>query len=253
VNLPRFLIYTAGQRTDFTGDVTTTTPEAIRGRDIREGLFLRGKTSNALAQIVAHSGALDTGGNEIFDVDIIYGTFQIGESISYGDIARNIQLTILVESGEYYENYPLKVPANVSIVGDEFRRVIFRPRPGTSSSPWAFYKFRRDKVLDGLAIASQEFGYHYLQDITQPVYPKIQNKGGYEAAADLIRLNRTFLQDEIVAWINYNKVNNIAPFTSTFTYDNTLCKRDIGLLVDAFVFDLDYGEYNRTISAGLKY
>jgi hypothetical protein len=253
VDLPRFLIYTAGQRTDFTGDVTTSTPEAIRGRDIREGLFIRGKTSDALAQIVAHSGALDSGGNEIFDVDIIYGTFQIGESISYGDIAKNIQISVLVESGEYYENYPLKVPANVSVVGDEFRRVIFRPRPGTSSSPWAFYKFRRDKVLDGLAIASQEFGYHYLQDITQPVYPKIQNKGGYNAAADLIRLNRTFLQDEIVAWINYNKVNNIAPFTSTFTYDNTLCKRDIGLLVDAFVFDLDYGEYNRTISAGLKY
>ena len=253
VDLPRFLIYTANQRTDFTGDVLTNTPQAIRGRDIREGLFLRGKTSNALAQIVAHSGQLESGGNEIFDVDIIYGTFEIGESISYGDIARNIQISVLVESGEYYENYPLKVPANVSIVGDEFRRVIFRPRPGTSASPWAFYKFRRDKVLDGLSIASQEFGYHYLQDITQPVYPKIDNKGGYNAAADLIRLNRTFLQDEIVAWINYNIVNNIAPFTSTFTYNNTLCKRDIGLLVDAFVFDLDYGEYNRTISAGLKY
>ena len=253
VDLPRFLIYTAGQRTDFTGDVLTSTPEAIRGRDIREGLFIRGKTSDALAQIVAHSGALESGGNEIFDVDIIYGTFQIGESITYGDIARNIQISVLVESGEYYENYPLRVPPNVSVVGDEFRRVIFRPRPGTSSSPWAFFKFRRDKVLDGLTTATQEFGYHYLQDITQPVYPKIQNKGGYNAAADLIRLNRTFLQDEIVAWINYNKVNNIAPFTSTFTYDNTLCKRDIGLLVDAFVFDLDYGEYNRTISAGLKY
>ena len=253
VDLPRFLIYTANQRTDFTGDVLTNTPQAIRGRDIREGLFLRGKTSNALAQIVAHSGQLESGGNEIFDVDIIYGTFEIGESISYGDIARNIQISVLVESGEYYENYPLKVPANVSIVGDEFRRVIFRPRPGTSASPWAFYKFRRDKVLDGLAIASQEFGYHYLQDLTQPVYPKIDNKGGYNAAADLIRLNRSFIQEEIVAWINYNKVNNIAPFTSTFTYDTTLCKRDIGLLVDSFVFDLDYGEYNRTISAGLKY
>ena len=253
VDLPRFLIYTAGQRTDFTGDVTTSTPEAIRGRDIREGLFIRGKTSNALAQIVAHSGALESAGNEIFDVDIIYGTFEIGESITYGDIAKNIQITVLVESGEYYENYPLKVPTNVSIVGDEFRRVIFRPRPGTSSSPWAFYRFRRDLVIDGLTTATQEFGYHYLQDSSNPVYPKIQNKGGYEAAADLIRLNRTFLQDEIVAWINYNKVNNVAPFTSTFTYDNTLCKRDIGLLVDAFVFDLDYGEYNRTISAGLKY
>jgi hypothetical protein len=253
VDLPRFLIYTAGQRTDFTGDVTTSTPEAIRGRDIREGLFLRGKTSNALAQIVAHSGALESAGNEIFDVDIIYGTFEIGESITYGDIAKNIQITVLVESGEYYENYPLKVPTNVSIVGDEFRRVIFRPRPGTSSSPWAFYRFRRDLVIDGLTTATQEFGYHYLQDSSNPVYPKIQNKGGYEAAADLIRLNRTFLQDEIVAWINYNIVNNVAPFTSTFTYDNILCKRDIGLLVDAFVFDLDYGEYNRTISAGLKY
>jgi hypothetical protein len=38
-------------------------------------------------------------------------------------------------------------------------------------------------------VASQEFGYHYLQNVAAPVYPKIQNKGGYEAAADLIRLN----------------------------------------------------------------
>ena len=253
VDLPRFLIYTAGLRTDFTGDVLTNTNEAIRGRDIREGLFLRGKTSGALAQILDHSGALDSSGNEIFDVDIFYGTFQIGESITYGDIARNIQISILVESGEYYENYPLKVPANCSIVGDEFRRVIFRPRPGTSSSPWAFQKFRRDPVIDGMTVATQAYGYHYLQDSTQPVYPKIQNKGSYEAAADLIRLNRQFLQEEIIAWINYNVANSVAPFTPAFTYDRNYCKRDIGLIVDAITFDLDYGEYNRTISAGLKY
>lgn len=253
VDLPRFLIYTAGLRTDFTGDVLTNTAEAVRGRDIREGLFLRGKTSGALAQILDHSGALDSNGNEIFDVDIFYGTFQIGESITYGDIARNIQISILVESGEYYENYPLKVPANCSIVGDEFRRVIFRPRPGTSSSPWAFQKFRRDPVIDGLNVATQAYGYHYLQDSSQPVYPKIQNKGGYEAAADLIRLNRQFLQEEIIAWMNYNVANNVAPFTTTFVYNKNLCKRDVGLIVDAITFDLDYGEYNRTISAGLKY
>ena len=253
VDLPRFLIYTGGLRTDFTGDVTTSTPEAVRGRDIREGLFLRGKTSGALAQILNHQGELDTGGNELFDVDIFYGTFVPGEAITYGDIARNIQITVLVESGEYYENYPLKVPANVSIVGDEFRRVIFRPRPGTSSSPWAFQKFRRDLEIDGLTTATQEYGYHYLQDSSQPVYPKIQNKGGYEAAADLIRLNRQFLQEEIIAWMNYNITNNVAPFTSSFSYNKNLCKRDVGLILDALTFDLDYGEYNRTISAGLKY
>ena len=253
VDLPRFLIYTAGLRTDFTGDVLTNTPEAVRGRDIREGLFLRGKTSNALAQILDHSGALDSNGNEIFDVDIFYGTFQVGESITYGDIARNVQVTVLVESGEYYENYPLKVPANVSVVGDEFRRVVFRPRVGTSASPWAFQKFRRDLVIDGLTTATQKYGYHYLQDITQPVYPKIQNKGSYEAAADLIRLNRAFLQEEIIAWINYNVANNVAPFTTTFTYTKNFYKASLGQLVDDITFDLDYGEYNRTISNALKY
>ena len=253
VDLPRMLIYTAGFRTDATGDVLTSTPEAIRARDIREGLFLRGKTSNALAQIISHQGALDSEGNEIFDVDILYGTFQQGESITYGDIARNIQISILVESGEYYENYPLKVPANVSIVGDEFRRVIFRPKPGTSSSPWAFQRFRRDLTIDGLTTANALYGYHYLQDSSQPVYPKISNPGGFTAAAELIKLNRQFLQEEIIAWMNFNITNNIAPFTPSFSYDRTLCKRDVGLLVDSFIFDLKYGEYNRTISAGLKY
>ena len=253
VDLPRFLIYTAGLRTDFTGDVTTNTAEAVRGRDIREGLFLRGKTSGALAQIVAHSGQLESGGNEIFDVDILSGNFVQGESISYGDIARNIQIAVLVESGEYYENYPLKVPANVSIVGDEFRRVIFRPRPGTSASPWAFYRFRRDPVIDGLNVATQAYGYHYLQNSTQPVYPKIQNKGGYEAAADLIRLNRQFLQEEIIATIDFRKTTSVAPFSPVFTYNKTFYKTSIGILVDDLTFDLDYGEYNRTISAALKY
>ena len=253
VDLPRFLIYTAGLRTDFTGDVTTNTVEAIRGRDIREGLFLRGKTSGALAQIVAHSGQLESGGNEIFDVDILSGNFQIGESITYGDIARNIQISVLVESGEYYENYPLKVPANVSVVGDEFRRVIFRPRPGTSASPWAFQKFRRDLEIDGLTTATQEYGYHYLQNIAAPVYPKIQNKGGYEAAADLIRLNRQFLQEEIIATIDFRKANNVSPFVSTFNYNKPFYKTSIGILVDDLTFDMDYGEYNRTISAALKY
>ena len=255
VDLPRFLIKTEGYRTDFTGDVSTTTPESVRGRDIREGLFLRGETSGALAQIVSHAGALDSEGREIFDVDIKSGTFQLGEVIAYGDISKNIQICILVESGEYYEHYPLKVPDNCSIVGDEFRRVIFRPKPGTSSSPWAFQKFRRDLVMDGISItdATTPFAYHYLQDPSQPVYPKIQNKGDYRAAATLLELNRSFLQEEIIAWMNFMIANTVAPFGALFQYNEALCKRDVGLLADAFIFDLKYGEYNRTISAGLKY
>jgi hypothetical protein len=96
VTLPRFSIRTDFFRTDFTGDVTTDTPEAFRGRDIREGLFLRGENSGALAQILGHSGQLDSDGNEIFDVDIKFGSFEIDEPIAYGDVTKNIQICILV-------------------------------------------------------------------------------------------------------------------------------------------------------------
>ena len=256
-DLPRFLLRTDGFRTDATGDVINDTPEAFQTRDIREGLFLKGVESGALAQIVSHSGELDSSGNEIFDVDIKYGTFEVNEPIQYGDVAFQTQITILVESGIYEENYPLRVPPNVSIVGNEFRRTIIRPKKGTSSSPWAFINFRRDQVVDGLTVADSQFGYHYLQDSSQPVYPKIDNSGGYKAAASLLELNKEFIQDEVIGWIA-NEVADGPGSTGdaiwdNFVYDDRQCKRDVGLIIDAMKFDLRYGEYNRTISAGLKY
>jgi hypothetical protein len=257
-DLPRMSIKTDNYRTDFTGDVTTDTSVAFRGRDIREGLYLQGVESGALAQILGHEGALDSLGNEIFDVDIVYGQFEIGEPIAYGDIAKTDQITILVESGEYYENYPIKVPANVSIVGNEFRRVIIKPRKGSSSSPWAFQKFRRDLEIDSLTFPDAEgneaiYGYHYLHNKTQPVYPQVQNGGSYDASAALLKLNKVFLQEEVIAWTNQQIETNTSPFSDTFVYNEKLCKRDVGLLVDAMVFDIKYGGYNRTVSAALKY
>ncbi len=277
VSLPRFLVKTEFFRTDFTGDVTTSTPSAIRGRDIREGLYIRGESSGALAQILSHSGELDTDGNEIFDVDIKYGTFVEGEALSYGDIAKETQITILVESGIYEENYPLKVPPNVSIVGDEFRRCIIRPRPGVSSSPWAFIYFRRDITIGGpavtqsvydtldqvweledipadtLVVTNRQFGYHYLTDTGSPVYPLVNNKGYYRSTAQLLVLNRTFLQKEVIAWIDNQIENGIAPFDTSFKYNSNLCERDIGLIIDSMVFDLRWGGSARTLSSALKY
>ena len=277
VDLPRFLIRTGGQRTDFTGNVESDDEEAIRGRDIREGLYLRGETSGALAQILSHSGEL-SGNNEIFDVDIKFGAFLDDEVISYGDVTKNVQITILIESGIYEENLPIKVPQNTSIVGDEFRRCIIRPRPGTSSSPWAFGKFRRDLTIgsgetvqpafdpitntwsavettgDLLIIADRLYGYHYLTDSSKPVYTKINNKGAYRAAAALLDLNRTFLQEEIIAWMESNIATaTVGSVWEEFVYNRNLCKRDVGLIIDALVFDLKWGDYNRTVSAGLKY
>ena len=251
VNLPRFKIFTGGLRTDFTGDVENPDPVAARTRDVREGLYLRGEESGALAQILAHSGELD-GLDEIFDVDIKFGRFIEGEEIAYGDVTKNIQITVLIESGIYEENYPLRVPQNVAIVGDEFRRVLIKPKKGESSSPWAFLNFRRETVIDELNVTTQLFGYHYLQESTQPVYPLVDNKGSYRAAANLLSLNKSFVQSEAISWINNQIDNNLTPFIG-FQYDDGVCARDIGLIIDSLIFDLRYGGYSRTVSAALKY
>jgi hypothetical protein len=79
-----------------------------------------------------------------------YLEFLPGESLEYGQPVPEVQITIRVESGIYYEQLPIRVPANVSIKGDEFRRSIIRPAPGESQSPWAKIYFYRDDNFDGL-------------------------------------------------------------------------------------------------------
>lgn len=78
------------------------------------------------------------------------GDFYPGEQVVYNTNVGALQISFMVESGEYYEQYPIKLPNNTSIRGDEFRRVIFRPARGISSSPWADTYFRRDTQIDGL-------------------------------------------------------------------------------------------------------
>lgn len=264
-SLPRFFIYTAGQRTDFTGQLGSS-PDALRTRDIREGLLLRGETSGAIAQILAHTGALSTQTgfemSEIFDVDILQGEFIPNELIAYGDVTKPIQICIFVEAGIYEEHFPLRIPQNCAIIGDEFRRTIIRPRAavagaplsGMSSTPWALLNFRRDPEFDGMRVVEQTYGYHYLSDPTLPVYPLLDNDGNRRAAAELLQLNRNFIKNQIVNWIS-NQIRIAGPgdLFEDFEYDQALCKRDVGLIIDAMTFDLKFGGYARTISASLKY
>ncbi len=86
-------------------------------------------------------------------------------------------------------------------------------------------------------------------------YALEQIEKGYENpnAAYLMNINRTFIQKEIIEWTNYQITNNIAPFTSGFTYDQSLCQRDMGLLVDAIVWDLTHTGNSRTIEAAEAY
>lgn len=134
--------------------------------DIRPGQYIIGMVSGAAGFIKALK---QEGGLEKYDVTVRFDPlvpagFQLGEPLMYGSTIAKTNISIFVESGIYEEQFPIRIPANVSIRGDEFRRVIVRPATGASTSPWVRTWFRRDQVFDGMTVASQKFGYHYLTD-----------------------------------------------------------------------------------------
>jgi len=80
-----------------------------------------------------------------------------GEQLDFGEQVADQNITVFVESGIYYEDYPLKLSANVTIRGDDFRRTIIRPLNRISQSPWRSVFFYRDSVIDGLQIGLINF------------------------------------------------------------------------------------------------
>lgn len=62
----------------------------------------------------------------------------------------------------------------------------------------------------------------------------------YPKAVALLLANKAFLQAQVVAFINYNIANDIAPY-SGYTFAAAKCTRDVGFFIDAVAHDLRYG------------
>jgi hypothetical protein len=60
-------------------------------------------------------------------------------------------------------------------------------------------------------------------------------------AQHLLELNRAFIQKEITAWIRAQITGNIAPFTTSFDYDEYKCERDVGFIIDRLIWDIGHG------------
>jgi hypothetical protein len=71
--------------------------------------------------------------------------------------------------------------------------------------------------------------------------------------AKLLELNRVFIQREVTEWIDYQIANDIAPFTSSFDYDEYKCERDTGYLIDRLIHDLTHGGNLKMRSAAQAY
>lgn len=74
--------------------------------------------------------------------------------------------------------------------------------------------------------------------------------GEYLDAGNLLTLNSTFIQEEVVAYLQFNFPNIT---TDKPDYDPAKCKRDIGYIIDAIAYDLSYGGNSKSIEAGLAY
>lgn len=169
--------------------------QALPGNpDLIPGKLIRGKSSGAIGQIVKYTRGQDLLGDPTYDeielklLNVI--PFEQGEELEFGNKVNTKQISILVESGIYEEQLPIRVPENVSIKGDEFRRVVIRPAAGRSTSKYAKTWFYRDSEIDGLTITTSGepyydkdnnlvgyFGYHYLTDPTDPDSdPKFNNE-----------------------------------------------------------------------------
>ena len=131
--------------------------------DIIPGKVIRGKESGAIGRIIRYTYESDPATTvsisetDEFEVQLLEPIeFIQGEEIEYGNIVRETQVTIFVESGIYYEDYPIKVPANVSVKGDEFRRSIIRPKDRISQSRYANTYFYRDREFDNLVLGRSD-------------------------------------------------------------------------------------------------
>ena len=72
-------------------------------------------------------------------------------------------------------------------------------------------------------------------------------------ARHLLERNRYFIQREIVEWTDYQIANNISPFTTSYSYDGAKCERDMGFLVDAFIYDMTHGGNEKSRESANKY
>ena len=70
----------------------------------------------------------------------------------------------------------------------------------------------------------------------------------YPNAVTLLTNNRAFIIDEIQAWIAA-QVAAAAVGTTWYgyTYNVTSCRRDLGYLIDAYIYDIRYGGNEQTI------
>jgi len=146
------------------GGLGTVDQGKTGNNDIIPAKVIVGFNSSAYAKIVKYTSGSDGGFSGVDQLQVRMtkpGFFTVGEQLEFGETVQAAHITIFVESGIYYEDYPIRLANNVSIKGDEFRRTIIRPRDRASQSPWRKVFFYRDAVIDAMQIGLLDTSINY--------------------------------------------------------------------------------------------
>jgi len=82
-------------------------------------------------------------------------------------------------------------------------------------------------------------------NVAPTIYKGAGPDAGNVSAEILLQANRTFIQNEVIAWITTTY--------PTFVYNTSTCYRDVGLIVDAVSQDILLGGNSKSIESGLSY
>jgi len=73
------------------------------------------------------------------------------------------------------------------------------------------------------------------------------------AAKNQLIANKSFIQAEVIGWIQDQIDGSIAPFDNGFTYNSGTCYRDVGFIVESLTYDILYGGDSASLTAARSY
>ena len=101
-------------------------------------------------------------------------------------------------------------------------------------------------VVTSLSTVSQTI---LADGAVQPAYSYTLSPAAIVDASALLQANKTYIQKLTIDFVN----RSFASYGGTFKYDQDLCFRDVGYLIDAVITDLNAQNNNRSIEAAAYY
>ena len=156
-----------------------------------------------------------------------------------GDVEVDVQTTIRTQINDFILTNAID-PSVLNLVAEN--QILL----GAAAEAGAFAAFL---TLADIVIDVIDTG---LNTLPAPVAPDSQGGGLLPNAVFLLEANKRFIQEETIAYIQYNVDNSISPYAN-YTYNAEKCRRDVSYILEGYLSDLKKGGNRQTYFNAEKY